>query len=255
MATIGFGFKHVSGPASLRGGIGTHGEVGVNAFGRMASMNSSPLGDWTNALGNYPDGCSMTFPDQFYATLGSAASSVANTQAYVPYFARVTTGEDVSKSADYFSPSRQISSGITLFSTIPTTDSSGTPQPWQTLLFCPNPAVGSGHPGLGNIGSRAADHLFLDLFWMPVVEPYAISEPLSTAGKINLNYQIAPFANISRKTGMYAVMKSTKITAIPSTSSSMLADYKSASQMRTAHAGVSTRQEIDVDETLKAFDT
>ncbi len=39
---------------------------------------------------------------------------------------------------------------------------------------------------------RTADYLLLDLFSMPVVEPYPISEPLSTAGRINMNYQIVP---------------------------------------------------------------
>ena len=34
----------------------------------------------------------------------------------------------------------------------------------------------------------------LDLFNMPVVEPYAISEPFSTDGKVNLNYALAPFS-------------------------------------------------------------
>ena len=50
------------------------------------------------------------------------------------------------------------------------------------------------HPG----GENPPDHLFLDLFWMQVVEPYAISEPFSTAGKVNLNYQMLPFRNIRR---------------------------------------------------------
>ena len=34
-----------------------------------------------------------------------------------------------------------------------------------------------------------ADYLLTDLFNLPVVEPYAISEPLSTSGRINMNYQ------------------------------------------------------------------
>ncbi len=36
---------------------------------------------------------------------------------------------------------------------------------------------------------------------MPVVEPYPISEPLSTAGRINMNYQIVPFTYINRDNG------------------------------------------------------
>ena len=70
----------------------------------------------------------------------------------------------------------------------------------------------TGHPGFAIL----RDHLFLDLWTMPVVEPYAISEPFSTAGKVNLNYQIAPFTYITRSTALRAVLKSTRITAIPS---------------------------------------
>jgi uncharacterized protein (TIGR02600 family) len=53
------------------------------------------------------------------------------------------------------------------------------------------------------------------MFFMPVVEPYAISEPLSVAGRVNMNYQIMPFTNIHRATAMHAVMKGEFMTAIP----------------------------------------
>ncbi len=53
---------------------------------------------------------------------------------------------------------------------------------------------------------------------MPVVEPYAISQPFTTAGKINLNYQIQPFTSITRATGIYSLMKSTKFVAMGSRS-------------------------------------
>ena len=55
----------------------------------------------------------------------------------------------------------------------------------------------------------------LDLFTMPVVEPYAISEPFSTAGKINMNYQIVPFTYIDRSTGVKAVLNSELIARVP----------------------------------------
>jgi uncharacterized protein (TIGR02600 family) len=118
-----------------------------------------------------------------------------------------------------------------MFGTLPSRVMQGVP--WCTLLFNPNPAANDAnqpHPGFGqdmngNTGLAASppyatppDHLFLDLFWMPVVEPYAISEPFSTAGKVNLNYQIVPFASyIHRSTALHAVMKSTRILAIAST--------------------------------------
>ena len=55
----------------------------------------------------------------------------------------------------------------------------------------------------------------LDLFWMPVVEPYAISEPFSTAGKINMNHQIMPFSYIQRATGLHAALRSVRVAALP----------------------------------------
>jgi uncharacterized protein (TIGR02600 family) len=63
--------------------------------------------------------------------------------------------------------------------------------------------------------------LFLDLFTMPIVEPYAISEPFSTAGKVNMNYQIMPFSYIKRDTGVRAVLKASRIMAIPQTLSTV----------------------------------
>jgi len=137
---------------------------------------------------------------------------------------------------------RQICSPVAL-GTLPTGVKAGTP--WQTLLFCPNPLAGSGHKGFAS----PPDHLFLDLFWMPAAEPYPMSEPLATAGKINLNYQIAPFTYITRKTGLHAVLKATKITAIQK----QYADnYKSMYGMCNANAH--TRFDINVPETLAGFD-
>ena len=46
----------------------------------------------------------------------------------------------------------------------------------------------------------------MDLFWMPEVEPYAISDCFSTAGKINMNYQIVPFTYITRNTALYCLI-------------------------------------------------
>ena len=262
MATVGCGYN-IGGSGGDLGVPNTYtGLVNVAAFGRTASLNSSdPLGDWTNNWGNFQDGCALSFPDQFFSNFNTTfLSNTATQEAATPYF--YDQGRWNSDLAvNFFSPNREVSSGVGLFGNLPTTDNSGNPQPWQTLLFSPNPAIGNTpHPGFGTIGSKVADHLLLDLFWMPVVEPYAISEPLSTAGKINLNYQIAPFSNITRKTGLYAVMKSTKITAIPSSDSSdsgvftVLNDYKSAYNMRLKHPNVSTRYPINVNATLNAFD-
>ena len=47
------------------------------------------------------------------------------------------------------------------------------------------------------------------------MEPYAISEPFSTAGKINMNYQIMPFTYINRSTGLLSAMKVEMQAAVP----------------------------------------
>jgi uncharacterized protein (TIGR02600 family) len=59
-----------------------------------------------------------------------------------------------------------------------------------------------------------ADHLLLDFFQMPVVQPYPISDPFSTAGKVNMNYQIVPFTHINRDSAMRGVLKPVMITAV-----------------------------------------
>ncbi len=104
----------------------------------------------------------------------------------------------------YHSANRQMPSPV-MFGSLPTGLISG--QPWQTLLFRPSP----GHPG----EAAPHDNLLLDLFWMPIVEPYAISEPFSTAGKINMNWQMIPFTYIERSTGIHALLRNEQIASTP----------------------------------------
>jgi uncharacterized protein (TIGR02600 family) len=126
--------------------------------------------------------------------------------------------------------------------------------PWQTLLFNPHPEDTS-HPGLAS----PKDHLIADLFWMPVVEPYAISQPLATSGKINLNYQILPFTYIKRQAGLYAVMKSTKFMAIPVSDSTTYKpsarDHGSQEHTGAGYSVPDRRYTIDIPTTLQACDT
>jgi uncharacterized protein (TIGR02600 family) len=78
---------------------------------------------------------------------------------------------------------------------------------------------------------------------MPVVEPYAISEPSSTAGKINLNFQIVPFTYIERSTALHALFRSERVIAIPNGDGG---SYKSSNSKNY-------RFEIDADKTLEQF--
>ena len=105
-----------------------------------------------------------------------------------------------------------------MFGSLPTGVKAGVP--WKTLLFRPQglgfPTSGMGllqHP---SSSTTIPDHLIMDLFWMPVVEPYAISEPFSTAGKINMNYQIQPFTYVTRSTGIQALLKNENVAVMDS---------------------------------------
>jgi uncharacterized protein (TIGR02600 family) len=177
-------------------------------------------GDWDTGIGGIEDGPYVNKPDE-----GTGALPLGG------YYSR--GGEFASEDGITFSPNRMIASAVA-FGSLPTgihntiprpADNASSawahPHPWQTVLFCPNPAARSTPAGtepnaLDHIGFKTPrDHLLLDLFYMPVIEPYAISDSFSTAGKINMNYQMMPFTHIERSTGLYAAMKSTRITAIP----------------------------------------
>lgn len=157
------------------------------------------------------------------------------------------TGASVDMGTQFYSPNRMIPSPVVMGS-LPTgvwdSNSGGS---WKTLLFradapfrSPN---GSNHPG----ADSPPDHYLLDLFWMPVVEPYAISEPLSTAGKVNMNYQMMPFTHIRRATALHAVLKDEKVIAIPND------DYANSRQALRAFNGSANPPRF-VDETLSGQD-
>ncbi|OJV03046.1 MAG: hypothetical protein BGO12_03475 [Verrucomicrobia bacterium 61-8] len=202
-----------------------------------ATGQVNPNWDWTMMPGNRMDGGMLARPDQDYQTLFLDFSD----KAFIgtPYFLRYSAYG--SSGSNYFSPNRQVPSPVIL-GTLPSSLTTG----WQTLAFSPNPAAGSGHPGL----SSPPDHLLLDLFWMPVAEPYPISDQFSTAGKVNLNYQIAPFSYIVRKTALHALLKSTWLPALPESAAT---DYKSHTNIRGAVT--KSRYPLNISETLKDFDT
>lgn len=189
-----------------------------------ASGDDTPegTGDYDNAIGRAMDGPLINKPDE------GATKRIAGR---VPYFDN--SGAEYTGGKTFFSPNRQVPSPG-MFGSLPTGVKAGAP--WRTLLFRPQPT----HFG----ATSPKDHLFLDLFWMPIVEPYAISDRFSTAGKINLNYQILPFTYIERSTGVNALLKSEKITAIPNASANA---YKGAAPSDRY------RKDISISETLKQF--
>ena len=165
------------------------------------------FGDFDNGYGTYGDGPYIGFADE-----GAGATRI-DSQA-IPYYTWSSAG-NVARLAGYFSPNRLVPSAGILGS-LPTgvnpTSVAGS-TPWQTLLFRPAALTAAGHPGLAN----PPDYLLLDLFNMPVVQPYAISEPLSTAGRINMNYQILPFTYIRRNTAVMAALHTEMLTACTNT--------------------------------------
>lgn len=218
--------------------------VGVDAAVPQSFISaSSSVGDWSSQPGYLPDGGVVPRADQDFQAFSTPAGY--NMSYQTPYFRMESSGQnglDSSAAKGYFSPNRQIPSPISILGSIPSSLSQG----WQTLLFSPNPAAGSSHPGLDS----PADYLFLDLFWMPVAEPYPISEMFSTAGKVNLNYQIVPFTYLKRKTALQAVIKSTWLTAL---NNSLARNYK-AHDIVKGEANNQTRYPIDVGQTLDLFD-
>ena len=220
-------------------------------FGPLLTLPAT--GDWTSMPGRAIDGGLLARIDQDYQTLSIDYSD--HSHLFVPYFFKyglynngpapgmATPAGNPPNSGvafNYFSPNRQVPSPVVL-GTIPSSTSQG----WQTLAFSPNPAAGGAHPGLQN----PPDHLLLDFFWMPVVQPWPLSDQLSTAGKVNLNYAIMPFSYIVRKTGLHALMRSTMITAVPDGAAEYYKSYYAMLQ-----SGTRVRWPINVDETLKGFD-
>ena len=201
-----------------------------------ASLNAPwTFGDWdTGSPWGVTDGPLINKPDEGSTEDTSAVDGNGN-----PYASTTLEGEKDDSASIYHSPNRQVPSAV-MFGSLPTGLISG--QPWQTLLFRPDPG---GHPG----AKDPADHLLLDLFWMPIVEPYAISEPFSTAGKVNMNYQIIPFTYIERSTAVRAVLKGTQIGAIDETCSR---GYQK-NFLPTPAWPINFSYDINIPETLTAF--
>lgn len=219
--------------------------------GNQVTRSDGKPGDWDTGVGDQKDGAYINKPDEVDSNTsnGRMPYLLGNINEFQPSY-------DL-----YFSPNRQMPSAL-MFGSIPT----GVQQnhPWQTLLFHPRPEETTApfHPGFGTPKVPAPgspfilppDYLIADLFWMPVIEPYAISQPFSTAGKINMNYQIVPFTYIQRQTGLYAVMKATKFMALP------LSDNATAKQLdpNTDNVGIRNpdrRRSIDMGKTLADFET
>jgi uncharacterized protein (TIGR02600 family) len=216
--------------------------IAVSNSDRRSARPFQQWGDFDNGVASTADGAYINKPDE-----GNIARSGAGD---IPYFSK--SYQQAAGGPTFFSPNRQVS-GPGMFGSLPTRMRTGNQgydsdaplvnvnNTWRTLLLRPQ----IGHPGAAD----PPDHLWTDLFWMPVVEPYAISEPFSTAGKINMNYAIEPFRYIERKTAMAALLRAEKIPAI---ATSNAPTYKSS--LIATPTTTPTRLDLDIAETLKQWD-
>jgi uncharacterized protein (TIGR02600 family) len=196
--------------------------------------------DFDTGIGNYPDGAYSGKADEGNPPWQWLDQNDNQSKLVEPYFS--THPYDPPFDTE-FSPNRQITSAISFGSLSPRG------RGWETLCFSPQPA-GSRHPGL----ESPRDHLLLDLFTMPVVEPYAISEPFSTAGKVNLNYPIMPFGYLKRTTALRAALQAVRVTAIPQ---DHVGDYKSGTfdaAGKNSNLPENFRLPLDRDATIREFD-
>ncbi len=243
-------------------------------------QNMNQWGDWDNGVAGELDGPLINKPDEGNA-MGVAYNDyvpkpwISNSpaRAFIPYFTDSWVQEPAGPGL--WSPNR-IMPGPGMFGSLPTGvySKGGTPvgEPWQTLLFRriggsneqsaqgKSPLTGRVHPGW----EHPRDHYLLDFFWMPVVEPYSISEPLATAGKINMNYAIQPFDYIKRKSSLLGVFSSEELLTVPNRLLNGANAYKDgegwgSGYTKTTHSGgslrnVSLRSWISLNETLRQFD-
>lgn len=215
-------------------------EVGSNS-----ASTGGLMGDWDNGPFAIRDGPYIGKADE--GDVGGGGPAVSDIKE--PYFWKIKAQSGGGMNTALFSPNRMIPSAVT-FGSLPTGVKAN--RPWQTLLFRPMP----GHPGSGSpvnspVGppySSPPDHLLLELFSMPVVEPYAISEPMSTAGRINMNYQMVPFTYINRDTGIRALLKAEKVTAISDSQANVYKNYIYSSPPQQY-----ARFDVNAEETLKGF--
>ena len=189
-------------------------------------------GDFDNGTGVLRDGAYINKPDDGNMSVMSFWHGAKQPNIYRLRNAYFTQSWiQVPSQGGFFSPNRLVPSpGV--FGSLPTgvfgsransadlAHATSAGVGWRTLLFRADARMAGGgldHEGgpavVGTTVSGPADHLWMDLFWMPIVDPRPASYAMATEGKINMNYQILPFRHIRRATAMHAALKGEFISA------------------------------------------
>lgn len=210
------------------------------------AVNVDATGDFDLGAGGFVKGSLGNKPDEgdMYRSPNANWAGITPDNATAPYF---QGNRQSAAYAAFYSPNRIIPSPV-MFGSLPTGVKEGVP--WRTLLFRPLAQLESTHMG----ATAPHDSLLLDLFWMPVVEPYAISDRLSTAGKINMNYQIMPFTYIERTAPLRAVLKSERISQLALSYAYNNKIFSGGPGATFPSSTAEYRRTIDANETLKQFD-
>jgi hypothetical protein len=225
------------------------------SFGQPTT--SGRPGDFDTGLGNQPDGAYAGKSDEgnpVFRVRDSYRDKDNNVIKYWRYPHPYYDWAYEETFDTFFTPNRQTPSAV-VFGSLPI----GKNGHWTTLAFspvsafeCSDASGKSVHPGRKDGFVR--DHLLLDLFNMPIVEPYAISEPFSTAGKINLNYPMMPFTHIERSTAFRAALHSVRVSAFPNQHANI---YKTGAGSETAagawRENYNYRYPVDRNLTVRAF--
>jgi uncharacterized protein (TIGR02600 family) len=241
-------------PAATNGnlvaGVSSNSAIGASqVYGLPSTMTAATRsdggpGDWDTGVARRDEyGFGFQEAGAFVNKSTDAAYSFRKKfEVALPYFG---VSAMIVSTDNSFTPNRMMPSAG-MFGSLPVGVKRGLP--WQTLLFRPNFNASPAHPGSAN----PPDHLMLDLFQMPVVEPYAISEPFSSAGKVNLNWQIAPFSYIKRSTALRGVLYPEKITAVPTSNAYLF--KQNPDGVNSSDATFNYRYNIDRDATMTLFD-
>jgi hypothetical protein len=230
---------------------------GRGIVANRGSSDPTETGDFDTGMAGLPDGPYMNYPDE--GDRRKSDSYYKKLFTTVPRRGVAQAGLE----AQRFSPNFLVRSPVD-FGSIPTGIAARVP--WQTLRFRPDYGMNDRSKRMIKVASHVPppgktfanfcgpkDHFFLDMFWMPVVEPWSISEPFSTKGTINLNQQIYPFMYIERTTALHALLRGERMAAIPNVCAPRYKNVNATTGEPSSAQDPTYRHYINAKETIRQF--